>query len=47
MGKITPFLWYDTEAEEAADALHVGLPQLEDRRRHPLRLRRAAGPRAR
>ena len=30
MSTITPFLWFDTEGEDAAKLLHVDLPQLED-----------------
>ena len=41
MNEITPFLWFDTEAEEAAAALHVALPGLADHRRDTLRGRRA------
>ena len=29
--KITPFLWFDHQAEEAADVLHVDFSRLEDR----------------
>ena len=32
MPKITPFLWFDTQAEEAANLLRPPLSQLEDRR---------------
>ena len=28
MPNVTPWLWFDTEGEEAADFYHVGLPEL-------------------
>ena len=31
--KITPCLWFEGNAEEAADVLHLGVPQLHDRER--------------
>ena len=34
--KITPNLWFDTEAEEAASLLLRRLQELADRERHPL-----------
>ena len=46
MREIAPCLWFDTEGEEAANVLHVGLPELEDRERHPLRRRRPSRRRA-
>ena len=42
MNEITPCLWFDTEGEEAAKLVHVGVPELEDPRRLPLRRSRAA-----
>ena len=40
-GSITPNLWFDTEAEEAA-AFYCRLPELADRERHALHRGRAA-----
>jgi predicted 3-demethylubiquinone-9 3-methyltransferase (glyoxalase superfamily) len=31
----TPFLWFDTQAEEAMNFYVVDLPAVESRRRHP------------
>jgi hypothetical protein len=37
MQKITPFLWYDNNAEEAVKSLYFDLQKLEDHRHHALR----------
>ena len=41
MPHITPNLWFDPEGERGRRVLRVGLPELEDHRRHPLRRGRA------
>ena len=35
--KINPCLWFDTEAEDAAKVLLLGLQEFEDRQGQPLR----------
>jgi predicted 3-demethylubiquinone-9 3-methyltransferase (glyoxalase superfamily) len=42
MSTITPFLWFDTEGEDAAKLYTSIFPQLEDHRRLALRLGRAS-----
>ena len=37
MQKITPFLWFDSQAEEAAKFLYFDLQELENGSNHPLR----------
>ena len=47
MNDLTPCLWFDTEGEDAAKLLHVGVPELEDPEYRPLRLGRATPPKGR